>query len=226
MSKLKKGIAILGLIALLLFISIFVLSKYNIETGLNNYWYEDENKVISHSEIIRCDNNLLHPAVAFLSEHVLLEDIDELKVYFYRIKDIFSKNENTRDFIGVATVTNTTFPELVKMVKEDCSQFQADYNNPDSDGIDWGYREAEPAPTPEQIKEEEDQRYYSMVKSTRYQFSMFTELQKRKFTEVYGDIMSMTDDEVYQVAKRIKDNGFDESLKKYFYDAAGNPILK
>ena len=70
---------------------------------------------------------MLRPDVAFVSDHILLDDIDEMKVYFYKIKNIFSEEEENREFIGVATIKNTTFPELVKMVKEDCSQFQEGY---------------------------------------------------------------------------------------------------
>jgi len=193
---------------------------------------EEIQNAFKEYEMVNCNFSLNNPEHAFVSfqHYIYPEDNTEMKFWrvdFYLLKrsNIFSQKWDIQR-TGGTTITNTTFPELVKMVKEDCSQFQADYNNPDPDGIDWGYREAEPAPTPEQVKEEEDQRYYSMVKSTRYQLTMFTELQKSKFIEVYGNIMTMTDDEVYQVAKRIKDNGFDESLKKYFYDSEGKPILK
>jgi hypothetical protein len=49
---------------------------------------------------------------------------------------------------------------------------------------------------------------------------MFTDIQREKFTEFYGDVNTMSDDEVYNLSQELgKDGGIvDESLYEYFYN--------
>jgi len=160
MSKPKKLIIFIIFtifVVLLSFSLIYGFGKYNIENSLNDYWYSDENKTINSSDIIRCNISFLKPNVAFVSDHILLDDIDELKIYFYGIKNIFSKKDDNREFIGVTTVKNTTFPELVKMIKEDCSQFQEGHGDYYGEDLAWSYSPYEPEPekTQEEIEYEQ-----------------------------------------------------------------------
>ena len=135
--------------------------------------------------------------------------------------------------IGGTTVINTTFDELVEMIKDDCSQFQEDYDNPlvDEGGIDWGYREADPSEPP---KTEEDLEYEKMqdiigeTRSTRYMFNeTFTDFQQEKFTEMFGDPNSMKPEEIYEMKQGIYNNGgLEVVFKDYLFDEGGNLIAR
>lgn len=149
MKKINKLMVIFILILLVVLTALYGASQYNTKKSLNDYWYGDENKAINASEILRCSFSLFKPDVVFVSDHVLLDDIDEMKVYFYKIMNIFSKEDDNREFIGVTTIENTTFPELVKMVKEDCSQFQKAKGDPSDKTINWSYSPYEPEPEKE-----------------------------------------------------------------------------
>lgn len=209
---------------------LYLLQNYKIKNFQIDYWFPPKDKTINNYEIIRCNYSLIEPKIAFVSDQVLLGEYPEIAIYFSEMKNtIYGKvNEN---YLGATTVTNTTFDELVAMVKEDCSQFQEDYNNPDSNGIDWGYREAdppEPPKTEEELEYETEQNYFDQIKSIKYIFNeTFTDFQQEKFIEMFGDIRSMTNDEIFNLKKTIDEGGGLEVLfKEYLFDEEGNLIFR
>ncbi len=50
------------------------------------------------------------------------------------------------EYTGGTDVENTTFPELVEMVKEDCSQFQKAKGSASDETINWSYSPYIPRP--------------------------------------------------------------------------------
>ncbi len=122
-------------------------------------------------------------------------------------------NEN---YLGATTVRNTTFPELVKMVKDDCEQFKDGYTDY------TGYEHLS--------DEEKDEQYYEVrkknlgwtftpaeasVKETvliRNRYSKYHGV--NAFTETYGDIYKMTDEELIKLDERIKKEGVDKKAEK------------
>ena len=103
---------------------------------------------------IKCNFvDLINPEYAFVAKR----PERDYEIFFFKIKtrNLFSK-EIHLNYTGGTDIKNTTFPELVEMVKEDCYQFQEDFDaeNPETQ-IDWGYREAdspEPPKTDEELK--------------------------------------------------------------------------
>lgn len=218
------------LIMILVPLTFLLLSDLLVKKSQAEYSLTDNSRQYISYDVIRC--NLLSLEYVFVDTY---KD-NHFEIYFHKIKfkNLFSPNKINWDdnYIGGTDIKNTTFPELVKMVKKDCSQFQEDYNNPDPNGIDWGYREAEPPAPPktlEEISEEEYGNRLNSIKAMKIQYNeLFTDLQKEKFAEFYGDINSMTDDEIYEVVQRLAENDrmVDNSIIQYFIDQQGNPILK
>lgn len=121
--------AALLLICFLLIFLPFILEKHidaikidsEIET---NEWFQ--NRVQKYT-IIRCESGLLRGLYGFVYENKFKTITDEHIHFYQTMRDsIFSWTFNTQ-YTGGTTVKNTTFPELVKMVKKDCSQFQDSY---------------------------------------------------------------------------------------------------
>ncbi len=72
-------------------------------------------------------------------------------ITFYKINNDLlltkiNKNNFENYFSGFTRVKNTDLKTLLKMVKQDCYQFQKDYDNPNKNEIDWGYHEHEEIP--------------------------------------------------------------------------------
>ena len=215
----------IGIIMLLIigYFGIFYIQNYCLMKSFERE--NDEDFSQEDTKFIRCNLDITNPVFAFTFD---IRGGNEGRIAFYRSNRLFSQTEQEWDtqYTGGTTITNTNFSELVKMVKEDCSQFKKVYKNPD--GINWGYREAELPRSPEAIEYENEVGYYEWIKQFNYKYdNLFTDLQKEKFTEFYGDFYSMTDEEQYNIAKEVMDNGgIDNSLHQYFIDSEGNFIEK
>lgn len=186
-------------------------------------------------EIVNCEFNLKNPKHAFVSfqHYIYSEDNSEMKFWridFYDLnrKSFFSQSWNILR-TGGTTITNTTFPELVEMVKEDCRQFQEDFDAEDPETqIDWGYREAdppEPPKTEEELAEGEVKEKYDNIRGIlSFVNESLTNLQRDKFIEFYGDVNNMTNEEIYQIYLQLMVSGqmlVDESLHEFFYNEYG-----
>lgn len=183
---------------------------YNIQNQTLKRSYVSYNEGQGSDSFIRCNSNVLEPEFA----NIYFAG-DEGHISFKKTKMFFQTNEEwKRSRLGGTTIKNTTFPELVKMVKEDCSQFQDDYNNPDSNGIDWGYREAEPEIIPEPVSELKMAQ--DRVNELRTLYYYLDDNFREKITEVYGDIETMTDSELSAVIEEDIKDGMNEEIQKAF----------
>ena len=189
----KKVIKILLLITILPVIyGVFcMLQNYQIKGALEKY---NESELDDKHALIRCNYNILLPEFAYV-----FFAMDQGHISFDQIKKVFwSTQDWDTSSTGGTTIKNTTFPELVKMVKEDCGQFQDGYDNPDPDGPAWTYSKAET------IEEQaESIRLYSF-RNVRYMDI---------FKEIYGDMSTMTDEELVALKTRITREGMDEHVE-------------
>ena len=104
----------------------------------------------------RCNINILKPEFAKITDY---RDEQEINIAFYAPGKILSQTEADWDnsYTGGTTVKNTTFHELVGMVKKDCNQFQEGHGDYYGEDLAWSYSPYEPEPekTQEEIEEEE-----------------------------------------------------------------------
>jgi hypothetical protein len=139
------------------------------------------------SNYIRCDYNFFSPRVAFVDETKNRYDNNqEFSIDFHYVDDIYNISENnwTDNYIGSTDIKNTTFLELLKMVKEDCSQFQ---KNKEEGEITWGYRKAEPQ---KERTPKEQKRYDEIIKNIKVR-SVTPEEEKennKELDEIFGGI--------------------------------------
>jgi len=222
----KRTMKIIG-IALLPLTTIPIILFFVQTYCLTHSFLKEQNTDIrADNGFIRCNYELLEPEFVYL-----FSTGNGAQMGFYKSERLFYQTEKEWDFnrTGGTTVKNTTFPELVKMVKKDCSQFQEDFDAEDPETqIDWGYREAdppEPPKTQEELAEEEIiEKHNNARRVLTFVNESLTNLQRDKFIEFYGDINSMTTDEIYQVYLQLMVSGqmmVDESLHEYFYNEYG-----
>ena len=151
-------------------------------------------------EIIQCKFDLLNPEYVFVSHRDYSyrnEDRELWKTTFYKAirNNIFSANWQT-SYTGGTTIKNTTFPELVKMVKEDCSQFQKPKGDRTDESINWSYSAA-----PSQ--EDKDKEAINIL---RRKYNHYSDTLKESFIEKYGNIYEMSDDELLKIAKKVEND--------------------
>ncbi len=143
----KIIIIILISFVLLYFVSFWIqniIIKKNIDNYILSFQYNVEN--IKKRDVVRCNYNILRPEFA----EVELENRnnrDILYISFWKGDILFRiTKENWRKYkVGGTTISNTTFPQLLAMVKEDCYQFQKSNNwyNKESKEIKWNWSRAE-----------------------------------------------------------------------------------
>ncbi len=134
---------------------VYVFGTLNIEKSLIKYWTNNDpdNKSFDY-EMVRCNHALFHPEVVFVYEAERYFD-SHFNLYFYNVKNIFSASRGNREYTGTTTVINTTFPELVTIVKEGCAQFRVGYGDYQSGKLNWLYTEPDPEKTPDTSEEDE-----------------------------------------------------------------------
>lgn len=128
-----KNIAFLILVIILLFIGFiylpFILNKnkqaVTKASGINSDPSLMER--VTQYQIISCDFDLKERIQALIFEENRSAGLG-YRIRFFNTKrnSIFSQSFQS-NYTGGTTVKNTTFPQLLKMVKEDCSQFQKGY---------------------------------------------------------------------------------------------------
>ena len=134
--KLKKIVTI-GIL-ILFFVGIFIYQKYslqNIKLKIINYetrgGRQDLLVTFKEKEVVQCNWNIFKPEIAFVYHDIGNNNYknDSLEIGFYNFqKEYYLFGKWNFEYTGSTTVKNTTFPELLKMVKQDCYQFQKDYN--------------------------------------------------------------------------------------------------
>lgn len=134
-------ILIVSLIAI--YFTIFLIQNFTLEKSLVQNYNEGEKVSGDELAFTRCNYNVLDPEFAttfFIKE--------EGNIGFYRPNKIFWGSEQDWDnsYTGGTTIKNTTFPELVEMVKDDCYQFQEGHGDYYGEDLAWSYSPYEPEP--------------------------------------------------------------------------------
>ena len=141
-----------------------VVDESEIET------HDDFKDRVQKYDIIKCSfaiNNLEH---SFVYEEKYNERVS-YHIHFYLVSrnNIFSQKLKAK-YTGGTNIENTTFSELVKMVKEDCSQFQKAKGDYYDETINWSYSPYTPEPPrppkPERTEEEEAEWQEMMLQRT------------------------------------------------------------
>lgn len=118
------------LVLIIIFLSLFLLQTTLLKRSLTNKWLTANETEFKGYDFVRCNWNLFKPEVAFVDDYILLGDIRGLEIHFYTQKNLFDfarESWSESNWTGGTDVKNTTFPELVKMVKKDCEQFRQGY---------------------------------------------------------------------------------------------------
>lgn len=138
-------------------------------------------------------------------------------VMFYDLISGDFINENYEfEYMGGATIENTTFPELLQMVKQDCSQFQESKGGPKDKTINWVY--AEPfVGSPEPQMDEETKRVRRLSNAEDYMNFIYTnqpdEL-KALFHEIYGDPTQLEFFEKLELFAKIEEEGINQKYEE------------
>jgi hypothetical protein len=191
---LKRTLKILVLLILALpfiYISVYYIQNLTLKESFVTY-----NEGQGSDSFIRCNSNIFEPEFV---------DIyftgDEGNLSFKKTKMLFQSDEQWRNSrIGGTTVTNTTFEELVKMVKKDCSQFQYGYANPDPEGPRWTYTGAS---SDDEVEAQEPTEEERRLKEVLLGIKHLTEAEKNKMIEHYGPIERLTAEELIEWWDRI-----------------------
>jgi len=162
----KKGSKIfISFIIIISLIGIYqIYSIKKIKDVIINYETRSGDKELRSSikeNILQiCNLNIYKPKVAFVYHDIGNKNYknNSLEIGFYDVSrnNPFSTNWQT-EYTGGTTIQNTTFPELVKMVKEDCSQFQKAKGDFHDKTINWSYSPYTPKPPKSPEFEETEQ---------------------------------------------------------------------
>jgi len=168
---------------------------------------KDVQKSYKNYQPIRCEFGLFNPKYAFVSYlHYFYPeddvDMESWNIGFYHLSrpHFFSTNWRIK-YTGGTTIRNTTFPELVAMVKEDCSQFQ---NGGKKGDIEWRYSKA---PT-------EEEKYKDNIDFVERAFYQLEDNVKEVFIEKYGDVNKMSDEDKIAVYNEVQEKGWDLEFDK------------
>ena len=187
------------LVLLILSLPLVYFGVYHIQNQTLKASYVSYNEGQGGDSFIRCDLNIFEPEftdVYFTG--------DEGNISFKKTKMFFQTDEEWRQSrTGGTTIKNTTFPELVKMVKEDCDQFKQAKGEYHDKTMNWSYSKA-----PSQEEKNAD-----IAESFKFYLSRnYTYEGLELFSEVYGDPFGMTDEEVVTLKERIDKEGVDERV--------------
>ena len=195
MKIIKKFLIILTSLVLLAPIAYFCI--YIIQNITLTKSYVTYNEGQGADSFIRCNLNIFEPefASAFFA-------MEKGHISFKKTKMFLQTDKEWEtSYTGGTTIKNTTFPELVKMVKEDCSQFQYGYDNPDPDGPRWTYTAA----TEEDFVEyQEPTETEIRVRDAIHSFKFLTEAQQAKVVEHYGPMGRLNVEELIEWDTQIR----------------------
>jgi len=182
------------IIMLLFFYSIFfILQNHEIKNALEKY---NEAELNDEHALIRCNYNIMEPEFAYVffamnQGHISFDQINKI---FWKAKDW--KTSST----GGTTIKNTTFPELVEMVKDDCSQFQGGHGDFYGEDLAWSYS---PAPTQKEL----DRRH---ILSLRSEYKYYSPEVIEIFNSIYNvereDIL-LDDNGALKISNKIEEDG-------------------
>lgn len=150
--KTLKAVVLLIFGAIIIYFLSFFLQNQIIKKSLEKF----NGQPLDQSNIlIRCNSKFLEPEFAYI-----FFTGDEGHVSFDSLNKVIWKAEDwDNSYTGGTTIYKTTFDELIKMVKEDCSQFQeskGDWRKDET--INWSYSPYTPPEEPEESAEPKPKR--------------------------------------------------------------------
>jgi len=190
MKKIIKIFIIILLLIPITYFGIYFVQNYSLK---RSFAKENQQEFDKNFKFIRCNYNFLQPNFAFVFPFRTggFISFEKSKKFLYQSKEEWDINH-----IGTTTIKNTTFPELLKMVKEDCSQFQKPKGDPKDKIINWRYS---PAEKPNYIQEVTDT-YYEYFDS------------KDLFEQKYGNPHQMSEEQAKEIYFKIKKEGVDQEI--------------
>ena len=162
MKKIIKTGLLSTLILIILCLLGFYLQNYLVEKSLEKF---NKEPLGDDYALIRCNLNVFNPEFAYI-----FFTGDEGNISFDTLSKIIWKSEDWKQsYVGGTTIKNTTFPELVKMVKKDCEQFKKGHGDYYGDELAWSYSpyELEPEKT-EEMKEQEELREQALEREVQW----------------------------------------------------------
>lgn len=227
----RKIIISFALLVVFSLIGIYFLSLPDIKSDIKSEFglIEGEEKVFTDAfkkyEIFQCQFGILNTEYVFVSHRDYSfrnEDRELWKTTFYHSErpHPFSPNWATT-YTGGTTIKNTTFDELVTMVKDDCEQFKKPKGDYRDETINWSYGAYEPEQekTPEEIIEQERKDRWEAVDNIRL---FYTEEMKRDLADKYGEFEHLPPLELYEWYK----NGPEEEDRKMLEEMKENPLYR
>jgi hypothetical protein len=179
----------------ILCLPLIYFGAYYIQNQTLKRSYVSYNEGQGDDSFIRCNWNIIEPKFA----SVYFAG-DEGHISFKKTKMFFQTDEEwMQSRTGGTTVKNTTFPELVKMVKEDCGQFKQPKGDFRDKTINWSYGPYTPEPekTPEQLQQKEMLERAQEISDVHYVLEeIYTDEMRQNAIEKYGDWKDLTDDEL------------------------------
>jgi len=172
----KKTIKILFLVlsvVALLALSHLVYTYSKIDDALIEYRIYSQSekiqKIIKNYDIVQCRHSIFKPKYSIVAHKYYSEDRQTYDVAFYSpIRHNILSSSWQIDYTGGTTVKNTTFDELVAMVKDDCNQFQEAKGDPSDEVINWSYSPY----IPEKEEEPEEELSNEEIEELRQQYKL------------------------------------------------------
>ena len=194
-TKIIKWIIVLSTITIVIYFGMYFTQNYQAKTSLDKF---NKQKIgTARDALIRCNWNIFSPEFAYIWFD------NEGNISFDKQSKIFwLKDDWGNTSIGGTTIKNTTFHQLLTMVKEDCYQFQKPRGNSSDKTINWRWVAA---PTEEEKKEREWEKQQS-EKLYQQQLERWNNLsdeekekwreEQRKSEEIEKNFVIPTDEEL------------------------------
>ena len=166
----KKVLMLISIIfiGIIIYFGFYYFQNYQFISNYNKYIdtiLTEKDKQNAKYKMIRCNRNIFKPEFAFISGR------EDVEISFHKPPIFLVNNvkETLEFYVGGTSTKNTTFPQLLKMVKEDCYQFQKSFGNYNDQTINWSYGKYKPKPkkTKEEIEERKKylEEYYRKLES-------------------------------------------------------------
>ncbi|PID83162.1 hypothetical protein CSB11_02345 [Candidatus Campbellbacteria bacterium] len=197
----------------ILYFSLYYIQNKNIKTHQLNYWFPSKGKKINKYESVRCSYSIFDTKSVFVSEQVILDKYKELALYFSDYSNSFFTSKVNEKYLGSSKVNNTTFPELLRMVKQDCEQFQKGKGNRNDKTINWIYYKNNPELDEiiKELKKDKDEEDVGDFTESEY----FKELERQqkplkgeeleKAAKELKEMYIITDEQLQPILEKLKE---------------------
>jgi hypothetical protein len=153
-------------------------------------------------KVVKCSFNPFKPEF-YLVNDLFYEMSSKYNIFMYEIKSPLSLSPEAMRS-GSASVANTDFNSLVKMIQNDCSQFKSGEGGSSDIGVNWSYEKSK-------SKEDIDA---SKIDALLTQYEYYSDETKAIFKEIYGNIEVMSNDELLSLANSIYVNGLNDKVEQ------------